>query len=160
MYVALWDSKTPHRPTSERVSWCLGNLSSLMTPSPGWVSFPNFFVSLFIFYILSYLLLKTISYLSGCLVSSTSIQKLFCGICSVFKWSFNEFLAEKVVSLSYSSTIIGLPPLSHFTDKETKTRTCSVTCLRYDCIERSRKGRGTRDQIANICWIIEAREYQ
>ena len=22
-YVAFWDSKTPHRPTSERVSWCL-----------------------------------------------------------------------------------------------------------------------------------------
>ena len=160
MYVALWDFKTPHRPTSESASWCLGNLSSLMTPSPGWVSFPNFFVSLFIFYILSYLLLKTISYLSGCLVSSASIQKLFCGIFSVFKWSFNKFVGEKVVSLSYSSTIIGLPPLSHFTDKETKTRRCSVTCLRYDCIERSRKGRGTRDQIANICWIIEAREYQ
>ena len=23
-----------------------------------------------------------------------------------------------------------------------------------------RKGRGTRDQIANICWIMEAREFQ
>ena len=23
-----------------------------------------------------------------------------------------------------------------------------------------RKGRGTRDQIANICWIIETREFQ
>ena len=23
-----------------------------------------------------------------------------------------------------------------------------------------RKGKGTRDQIANICWIIEAREFQ
>ena len=48
-------------------------------------SIPNSFVSLFIFYILSYLLLKTVSCLSGCLVSSASAQRLFCGICSVFK---------------------------------------------------------------------------
>ena len=40
--------------------------------------------------------------LSGCLVSSASIQKLFCGIYSVFKCSFDEFVGEKVVSLSYS----------------------------------------------------------
>ena len=41
-----------------------GNFSSFMTPSPGWVSLPNSFVSLFVFYILSYLLLKTM----GCLL--------------------------------------------------------------------------------------------
>ena len=35
-----------------------GNISSFTTPSPGWVSIPNSFVSFFIFYILSYLLLK------------------------------------------------------------------------------------------------------
>ena len=87
-----------------------GNFSSFKTPSPGWISIPNSFVSLFIFSILSYLLLKTTGCLSGCLVSSTSIQKLFCGICSAFKWSFDEFVWEKVVSPSYSS-ILG-PPLS------------------------------------------------
>ena len=43
-------------------------------------------------------------------VSSASIQKLLCGICSAFKCSFNEFVWEQVVSLSYSTTIIGLPP--------------------------------------------------
>ena len=86
--------------------------NSFMTPFPQQVSVPNSFVSLFIFYILSYLLLKTMDCLSGCLMSSTSIQKLFCGIFSVFKWSFNEFVGEKVVRrpLSYSSTILGLPP--------------------------------------------------
>ena len=68
-------------------------------------------LSLFIFYILSYLLLKTISCLSGCLISSASIQKLFCGICSAFKYSFNEFVGEKVFSLSYSSAISRPPPL-------------------------------------------------
>ena len=77
---------------------------------PGMVSFPNSLVSLFIFYILSYLLLKTMGCLSGCLVSPTRFQKLFCGICSAFKWSFNEFVWEKVVSPSYSSAILG-PPL-------------------------------------------------
>ena len=49
-------------------------------------------------------------YLSGCMVSSASIQKLFCGSCSAFKWSFYEFVGEKVVSPSYSSAILG-PPL-------------------------------------------------
>ena len=82
-----------------------GNFSSFTTPSLGWVSIPNSFVSLLIFYILSYLLLKTIGCLSGCLVSPTSVKNLFCGICSVFKWTFNEFVGEKVVSLSSSSTI-------------------------------------------------------
>ena len=53
---------------------------------------PTSFVSLFIFYILSYLLLKTMGCLSGCLMSSASIQKLFCRICSAFKCSFNEFV--------------------------------------------------------------------
>ena len=75
------------------------------TPSPEWISIPNSFVSLFVFYILSYLLLKRMGCLSGCLVSSASVQKLFCGICSVFKWPFNEFVGEKMVSPSYSSSI-------------------------------------------------------
>ena len=44
-------------------------------------------------------------------MSSASIQKLFCGIYSELKCSFDEFVREKVVSPSYSSTILG-PPLS------------------------------------------------
>ena len=47
---------------------------------------------------------------SGCLMSSASIQKLFCGIYSALKCSFDEFLREKVVSPSYSFAILGLPP--------------------------------------------------
>ena len=87
-----------------------GNFSSFMTPSLGQVSMPNSFVSIFVFYILSYLLWKRMHCLSGWLVSSASIQKLFCGICPAFKWSFDEFVGEKVVSLSFSSTVLG-PPL-------------------------------------------------
>ena len=47
---------------------------------------------------------------SGCLMSSASIQKLFCWIYSGFKCSFDEIVGEKVVSLSYSSTILGPCP--------------------------------------------------
>ena len=47
---------------------------------------------------------------SGCLMSSTSIQKLFCGIYSAFKYSFCEFVGEKVVSPSYSFAIFCVSP--------------------------------------------------
>ena len=60
----------------------------------GQISILTSFVSLFIFYILSYLLLKKMGCLSGCLMSIASIQNLFCGICSAFKCSFNEFVGE------------------------------------------------------------------
>ena len=93
-----------------------GNFSFFKTPFPGWISVPTSFVSLFIFYILSYLLSKTVGCISGCLMSSASIKKLFCGIFSVFKCSFDEFVVEKVVSLSYSSTILGPPPAIHTLD--------------------------------------------
>ena len=48
---------------------------------------------------------------SGCLMSSAGIQKLFCGTYSAFKCSFDEFVGEKVVSPSYSSAILGPPPI-------------------------------------------------
>ena len=106
-YVVLWDCKTPHRPAGERVSWCL-ELLLFYNSLPGLVSIPNSFVSLFIFYILSYLLLKTMGCLSGCLVSFASVHELFRGIFSVFKCSFDEFVGEKVVSLSYLSFFYNL----------------------------------------------------
>ena len=93
-----------------------GNFSSFMTPSLGWVSILNSLVSLFIFYILSYLLSKRMGQVSG-LMPSASIQRLFCGICSAFKWSFNEFVGEKVVSSSYSSAILGPLPFLKFWKK-------------------------------------------
>ena len=43
---------------------------------------------------------------SGCLMSSAGIQKLFFGIYSTFKCSFDEFVGEKVFSPSYSSAIL------------------------------------------------------
>ena len=104
-------SEIPKLPTDLLVRGFPGvwKLLLLHDSLPGWVFIPNSFVSHFIFCILSYLLLKTMGWFSGCLVSSASIQKLFCGICSAFKCSFNEFVGEKVVSPSYSSAILGLP---------------------------------------------------
>ena len=53
---------------------------------------------------------KDMGCFSGCLMSSAGIQKLFCGIYSAFKCSFDEYVGEKVFSLSYSSTILAPPP--------------------------------------------------
>ena len=88
----------------------VGNFSLFKTPFQGRISVPTSFVSLFVFYIFSYLLSKTMGCFSGCLMSSAGIQKLFCGIYSAFKCSFDEFVGEKVVSPSYSSAILGPPP--------------------------------------------------
>ena len=84
-------------------------LSFLRLPSwDGALSLP--LLSLFLSFIFfSYLLSKTMGSFSGCLLSFAVIQRLFCGIYSVFKCSFDEFVEEKVVSLSYSSAILGLP---------------------------------------------------
>ena len=104
-YVALCGFKAHHRLGSESVSWCLEMFLFFKTPFQGWSSVPTSFVSLFIFYIFSYLLTKSMGCFSGRLMSSAGIQKLFCGIYSAFKCSFDEFVGEKVVSPSYYSAI-------------------------------------------------------
>ena len=81
-------------------------------PFLGRSSLPTSFVSFFVFYIFSYLFFKTMICFSGCLMSSASIQKLFCGVCSALKCAFEEFVREKVVSPSYSSAILGPPPFN------------------------------------------------
>ena len=75
------------------------------TPFPGWISVLSSFLSLFIFYVLSYLLSKTTGCFSGQLMTSASDQKLFCEVCSAFGYSFDEFVGEKVVYPSCSSAI-------------------------------------------------------
>ena len=106
--VALRNSKTSPTTASARVSWCL-ETSSIKTPfrdgSPSLA-----LLSLFLSYILSHLLSKTMGCFSGRLMSSASDQKLFCEVCSAFNCSFHEFVGEKVVSLSYSSAILGPLP--------------------------------------------------
>ena len=83
-------------------------LSFLRLPSrDGAPSLPPF-LSFYLLYF-SYLLSKTMGFLSGCIMSSASIQYLFCGICSALKCSFDKFVGEKMVSPSYSSAILGPP---------------------------------------------------
>ena len=72
------------------------NFSLFKDSLPGMELSPYLFC-LFVFYIFSYLLKKTMGCFSGCLMSSAGIQKLFCGIYSAFKCSFGEFVGEKVI---------------------------------------------------------------
>ena len=113
-YVALCASKALHGLGSESVSWCLE--TSLFLRLPSWDGAPSLpLLSLFfVFYIFSYLFSKTMSCFSGCLMSSAGIQKLFGGIYSALKCSFDEFVGKKVVSPSYSSANLGLPPQTAF----------------------------------------------
>jgi len=79
-------SEIPKLPTDLQVRGFTGVWKHLLLQLPPWDRSPPLtLLSLFIFYILSYLLSKTMGCLSGCLVSSASIQKLFCSICSAFK---------------------------------------------------------------------------
>ena len=106
------------RPASERVSWCLETSPLLRLPFRDG-SLPLTLLSLFyilycIFYILSYVLSKKMGYFYGCLMSSASIQKSFGGVFSVFKCSLDEFVGDKVVSLSYSFANLRMPPPPKF----------------------------------------------
>ena len=103
-YIAFWDSKTHHRLAYERVSYCVETSPPSRLPTQD----RSLSLTLFVFYILSYLLSKRMGCLSGCLVSSASVEKLFCESCSAFKWSFDEFVGEKVVSPFCSSAIFKL----------------------------------------------------
>ena len=103
MLPSVFPGLTTDSPVS--VSWCLETSLYFKTPFLGRISIPTSFVSLSIFYIFYYLLSKTMGCFSGCLISSAGIQKLFCGIYSAFKCSFDEFMGEKLVSPSYFSAI-------------------------------------------------------
>jgi len=87
----------------------LGNFSSFKTTVPGQISVPTSFVSLFLFYILSHRLSKTMGCLSGSLMSSASIRNCFLEFAQhsmFFRW----ICGEKVVFLFYFSATLG-PPL-------------------------------------------------
>ena len=66
---------------------------------------------------------------SRCLMSSANIKKLFYGIYSAFKCSFDEFVGEKVVSPSYSSTILGPPLTSNSNDYVTNLHLKCLTVI-------------------------------
>ena len=66
----------------------------------------------FLLCLLSYFLPKRLVCLSRYLGSSAGVQKLFVVSCSTCRWIFVVFVRDKVVSTSYSSAILRLPPLS------------------------------------------------
>ena len=137
-----------------------GNFSSFRTPSPGWVSIPNSFDSLFVFYILSYILSKRMGCLSGYLESSASVQKLFCGNCSAFKWSFDEFVeGESGLPILFLYHLEGekhqawraavhrfaksWTPLSHWTELNW---TCFIDYAKsFDCVDHNKLWEILRD---------------
>ena len=107
-------SKARHRLSSESVPWCLE--TSLFLRLPFWDRAPSLpLLSLF----LSFVFFPTSFWRQwaaflGAWCPLPGIQKLFCGIYSAFKCSSDEFVGEKVVSPSYSSTILGTPPRPSF----------------------------------------------
>ena len=85
---------------------CFGKFSSFTTPSLGCRSLSRTSLSpFFCLYFLPYLILRRLVCFSGSLGSSASVQML-CGNCSTCRWFFDIFVGEKVVSLSYSFTIL------------------------------------------------------
>ena len=78
-YVVLWDSKTPHRPEDERVSWCLETSPSWLPPWNGSLSLIR--LSLFLSFIF-------------CPTSSQREWAVFLGACCplpAFRSCFVEF---------------------------------------------------------------------
>ena len=110
-YVALWDSKTPHKPTGERVSWCLENSPLLRLPS--WDGSPSLtLLSLF----LSFIFCPTSfqrqwAAFLGAWCPLPAFRSCFVKFTQRSNVLLNEFVGEKVVSLSYSSAVLGLPSL-------------------------------------------------
>ena len=108
-YVALCGSKAHHRLGSDSVSWCL-ETSLFLRLFLRWSSLPTSFVSFFVFYIFSLPVSEDNDLLFW-------VPDVLCQHSEVVLWnllsvqcSFDEFVGEKVVSPSYSSTILG-PPL-------------------------------------------------
>ena len=81
-------------------------------------------------------------------MSSASDQKLFYEICSVFNCSFDEFVGEKVVSPSYSSTILA-PPLPKEILIELKRKRDGNDIMRNFNIPFSIMDRTSRPKIRN-----------
>ena len=109
-YVALWDSKAPHRPTSEKVSCCLE------TSPPSWLppQDESPFLTLLSFCLLYFVLCPfeenglpfcvpgvLRQYSEIVLWKLLSIQMIFLWICGL-------------PVLSYSSTILGPPPILQY----------------------------------------------
>ena len=125
-YVPSWDHKTPHRPTGERASWCLViSPPSRLPPQDRSLSL----TLLFLF--LSFIFCPTSFWREWAAFLGAWCPPPAFSSCSAFKWSFNEFVGEKAVSPSYSSTILGLPLTAEFLLEKQKWLDSGVTSLKH-----------------------------
>ena len=70
-------------------------LPALPLPPQAQVPVPNSFVSLFCLYLLAYLIWGSSVCLPGIQGSSASVQTMFCGNCSTYRWYFDTFVGEE-----------------------------------------------------------------
>ena len=89
-----------------------GNLSSFTAPSHWCMSRPYSFVSVISFFLLPFPSTWGVSCLWGGLTSSASVQWVFCRSSSTCRCISNVSVGRKVISMSYSSTILPRPPES------------------------------------------------
>ena len=109
-------SFSPHPPPSPQVKglpsvWKPFLLHSFLPP----VQVPSLFFCLrFFFLLLPYPGTWGVSCLLGGLRSSASVQLVFCRSCSTCRYISDVFVGRKVISASYSSTILKLLPVLLF----------------------------------------------
>ena len=100
---------------------------------------------------------------SGRLMSSASGQKLFCEVCSAFKYSFDEFVGEKVVSSSCSFAVLApsLILIQHWTLSQSVSsvaQSCPTLCDPMNC---SMPGLSVHHQLlgftqTHVHWVCDA----
>ena len=116
-----------------------GNFSLFKTPFPGRSSVPISFVSLFVFYIFAYLLLKRIASFLGASCPLLAFRSCFVEFTQRLNVLLMNLWGEKMVSLSYSSTILG-PPLKYTFKNEVEWIILLNSCtLIYTQIRRKNK---------------------
>lgn len=113
--VAVFPSEGTELPRLTPNTTCEGVSKHVETFPSSWHSLkwgsPSQDICLFIFvYLLSYIILRRLVCLFGSLGSSASIQKVFCGNCSTSRYIFYVIVGKKLISLSYSSYILKVPP--------------------------------------------------
>ena len=110
-FVPLWGSKTPPCPHPWGGFWTCWNFSSFSLPPQGAGPCPKILFFFFLnLYLLPYLVLRKLACLFGSQGSPTSIQNVFYMSWSTCRCIFDVFVGRKLISLSYSSTILKVPP--------------------------------------------------